>query len=878
MERNQIVDLKKIIIAAGLSAIIISVFSLPLGMYPALGNFMFPGNGLWLVPDEVPLSQTIQSDSISEDVQVYRDQWGIPHIYGSSEKDIIYALGYLHAQDRLFQMEMCRRQNRGRLSEILGPDYIDTDKFNLAMLKEYWANETLQAMINSADPTIHYVYEVLLIYCEGVNAYISTHMNALPLEFRFLNFEPDPWTPLDSLVFEKYMSEMLTWDYNDFIATELVNILSPTDYNDILGLPLDYQIPICPGYGEFTDISVPPSLLNLEAKPQAAQEQDSFLVGLSRAFMNSIETIPQEQKRIIAKENSVIGSNNWVVNGSKTASHLPILCNDMHLEFALPGIWYEAHVVDTTTGWNGYAFFLAGVPVPIVGHNQKIAWGFTNTAYDVLDWYYYNTTDEDHYMYKGVETAYGKINYTIPVKGQATIDFTVKNTTHGPVFTDFLESIDPSFLDAYPSNEIACKWISQNVSWTLLALYGYSHASNRAEFDGNATFWGAPAQNQIYADVDGHIGIRPTGSVPIRDDISNGLPAWNTGNGTMLYNGSQGEGEWTSYLPFGNLPHSEDPEQCYLNSNNQMVAGPDFLNQYSLQHPLAIDEGYRARRINTLLASHNEITVEDMMSFQLDVYSELAGNMTPILRDVINYNKTSKSAIDIAALNALSSWDYIMDKNKGTPTLFDIWLEVFMDKTFSDEMADYGVDYGPTYPFLEKLTREDEYSHWFDNISSGAVEYRNETIIAAWDTALTALQDFYGSSDIADWKWGDIHQIMVEHITGLEALSRGPIAINGTSFTLTPSWSNHWDGSKVVVQAATWGASERMIVDFSDMNKSISVIPSGQRGVSTSKHYTDQLYMYLNGEYHTQYFGADSTSEFQSGWIESQLKFVAGGA
>jgi penicillin amidase len=873
MERNQNVDLKKIITAGIMCAIIIGVFSVPFGMIPALGNFLFPGNGLWLVPDEVPLSETIQSSQITNDVQVYRDQWGIPHIYGSSETDIIYALGYVHAQDRLFQMEMARRQSRGRLSEILGPEYLEMDKFNLAMLKEYWANKTLEEMKNSVDPKVQEVYQLLLKYCDGVNYFINTHRNALPLELRFLNIKPSPWTPLDSLVFEKYMAEMLTWEYYDFTATQLANILPSAEYDELIEVPLDYQIPICPNYGEFSDISAPYSELN--AQPNGAQEQNSFITGLSKAFMESIKTIPQEQKRLAAKNNKVIGSNNWVVNGSKTQSGKPILCNDMHLEHALPGIWYEAHLIDTVHGLNGYGFFIAGVPVPIVGHNNYIAWGFTNTAFDVLDWYYYNQVDSDHYMYKGTPTKYGTINYSIPVKGQADYKFTVKTTVHGPVFTDFLSS---DLLGDYSSYDIACQWVAQNVTWDFLALYGYTHSTNRTEFDAASEYFGCPAQNHIYADVSGHIGIRPTGIVPIRDDTTYPLPGWHRGNGTMLYNGSRGEGEWTSYLPFSSLPHSENPEQCYLASNNQMIAGPDFLNQYYTQHPLGIEDGYRARRINTLLASHTDITIEDMINFQLDVYSTIAGNMTPILVQYLN-DKSGKSAKEIAALNALSSWDYVMDKTKGTPTLFEIWLEVFLDKTFSDDMEFYGVEYQPPFAFLEKLTREDQYSTWFNyRETSMDIETRNDTMDLALNTALNALELYFGTANIDEWIWGDIHIVAFPHITEIESLGSGPYPVNGTGFTLTPSWSSHWNGTHVVVEIADWGASERMIVDFSDMNQSISVIPSGERGVSTSKHYTDQLALYLNGKYHVQYFGADTLSEFRSEWIESRLKFVAGGA
>ncbi|MHA1341716.1 MAG: penicillin acylase family protein [Promethearchaeota archaeon] len=886
MKRVLKVELRKLIASSISATVIIIALSISFGLIPALGDFLFPGRGVWSVPDEISNSETITTSAINSDVIVYRDEWGIPHIYGSSEEDIMYALGYIHAQDRLFQMDMARRLTRGQMSEILGPEYIETDKFNLNMLKDYYSNEILNYLKQTSDPELKYLYQLLLKYCEGVNYYIDTHLNSLPLEFQFLGYTPKHWEPIDSLAFAKYMAEMLTWNYNDFYAIKLRTLLGAQNYSDLIDAPLDYQIPICPDYGNYSDISPPYSQLNANNNLPLGQQGDAtigynddniedssnmdaqYVSRMISAFLNDILKIPQETERITIQQNNAIGSNNWVINGSKSATGFPILCNDMHLAYGIPGIWYETHIIDTSSNWNFYGFFLAGVSVPIVGHNSYVAWGFTNTGYDVLDWYYYNTIDNDHYLYKGSILEYGKINYTINVKGQSPVHFTVKTTVHGPVFNDFLSE---KFLNDFPDNTIACKWIAQNITFELKALYGYSKAENRSSFDKASKYFHCPAQNTIYADIHGNIGIRPTGLVPIRNDTD--LPSWHAGNGTMPYNGSKGEGEWIGYIPFEDLPHSENPTQGYLTSANQIIAGPDYLKNYSLQHPLSIAPGYRARRINELLALNDDITVEDMKSFQLDVYSVLAGNVTPILVNVLQ-NLSNKTQIQNDVMIILQNWNYKMDKKLAAPTIFHVWYEIYKEYTFKDEFDALGIgDLLPNDAVLEKLTRENETAEWFNNISTPAVESRNETILAALNTALNALTNYFGTANPSQWRWELIHFVEFPHITGLSSLGFGPYPVNGSGRTINPKAVKLWKNGEIKPGISKWGASERLIVDFSDLNKTLSVIPSGERGISTSKHYSDQLELYLQGKYHPQYFGATTPQLFQQQWIESQILF-----
>ncbi len=876
----------KIIIASIGSIGLIIAFSMPLGMYPPLGGLLFPGDGLWTVPGEVPVHQTLSVAGLSDNVTVLRDEWGIPHIYGSNESDILFALGYCHAEDRLFQMDMARRMTRGQMSEILGESMLETDKYNLAMMKEYWSNETVEYMKNSQDAEVKAIYQKLLKYCDGVNLYIDNNLNNLPLEFQFLGYQPDPWTPVDAVAFSKYMAEMLTWGYQDISQLEMYELLGPENYSTFFQYPMPFQIPICPNYGDWDDISVTGQPLSAEESlpiPSSSGADGNVLVDESvsstfSSFLKGVEKIPQEKERM---ENSMNrGSNNWVVNGSKTESGLPILCNDMHLAWSLPGIWYEAHLYNTKDNWSFYGFFLAGVPVPIVGHNNYVGWGFTNTAYDVLDWYYYDKVegDDSKYMYKGAETSFTTNTYSIPVKGQDPVTFILNQTVHGPVFTSFMDTDD--LPEDIANKEIACKWIAQNITFEFQAFYGYSHSKNRSDYNTASSFFGLPAQNHAYADVEGNIAIRPTGKVPVRNDTN--IPSGHLGNGTFPYNGSAGHGEWTHYLELNDLPNCENPTQEYLVSANQVIAGPEYFALHDLQRPYAT--GYRARRIHTLLSQNDDITVEDMMRFQTDVYSTRAGNFTPSLLTALN--TITLDATGTAAKTLLSNWDYIMDKSVAAPSIFNVWIEIFKEETFMDEakaLNNTGFANNVRDNILENLTKNDPNSFWFDNVSTTSIEDANDIMILAFNKTVAGLTEFFGTSTVAEWKWGELHFVEIEHLTGLSGLGSDAYPWNGTGYTVTPSGANVWKNGEVQESYSHGGASERLIVDFADMNKSISVIPSGQRGISTSVHYDDQLMMFLKGEYHTQYFGATSSiatvpNGFKTAWIESTIEFLPGGA
>ena len=864
------------IIVGIVSAGVITAFSIPFGMIPALGNILFPGKGIWKIPAEVPEYEELEVFSLNDDVTVIRDTYGVPHIYAENEADIAFALGYVHAQDRLFQMDMARREVQGRLAEVLAefaPGIEEYDKFNLALGMKYWSEKTAEYAIElQENGTIDYMDEWVK-YVDGVNYYLETHKNEKPLEYYLLGFEPEPWDLVDSFSYIAYMSSMLAMQfydlgrYGDYMAFEAAGC---TDwyfekYNDIH----PYQIPIVPGYGDYSPLPVPQSV-----QAQISKEQFEISSRFTN-FLDNIGKLPY-QKDLLTRE-FTYGSNNWVVNGSKTVSGYPMLCNDMHLSWNSPGIWYEAHLVCENTGLNIYGFTIAGVPIPIAGHNEYIGWGFTNSGLDVMDWYYYDEVDDEHYIYNHTVTPYTYKNYDIKVKGQEPIQFTVKETVHGPVVGD-LTYLGYSAEDFGVDNVVlATQWTLYNISNLFRAVYGFNHATNINDFNEASKFFDLPGQNIIYADIDGNIQIRPTARIPIRDDSK--IPGWHTGNGTLPYNGSNGEGEWIGYVPFEDLPFSTNPSQKYLASANQVSVGPNYV-QYHLQ-AYGYGDGYRARRINEVLAAAPDGTIDInfMKALHSDVKSVSAKSFTPIiLTQLDTYYGPSKPAIIDEIYTILDNWDYIMDKDEVAPTIYRAWRDNMYAATYGDENTQYNISAYAQMNLLEYIMRENATSHWFDDVSTTPkIENLTDCVVRAMNDAIDYLSNLEEveeyTSDPNTWRWGIIHKGAFPDLLGIGVGYVGPFEMDGDYDTVNPSGIRLRSNG---ARPATSGASERLIVDFSNLNNSLSVIPSGQRAIQSSRHYSDQLVdLFLQGEYHVQWF-TNTASNFPTQAIESQIYFKGG--
>jgi len=549
----------------------------------------------------------------------------------------------------------------------------------------------------------------------------------------------------------------------------------------------------------------------------------------------------------------VIGSNNWVVNGSRTESGYPLLANDMHLSHGIPPIWYEIHYYSAESGMNVYGFSFIGGPGVIAGHNDYCAWGYTNGQVDVIDCYYYMVNPEnDNQFWNGTINGFTDFitaTELIKIKNAATYNLTVKFTDHGGVKCPVLpSSVYPysEISDTYPG-AISMRWTGLDIpNYLFKAVHGFTKMKNLDDFKEAGKDWKVPGQNTVYADIYGNIAIRPVGNFPIRPE-----GYW----GRIICNGSANEGEWLGYIPYDELPVSENHEQGYYASTNQYTAGPDypyFLGSF-------FDEGYRSRRINEILNSTGSgtggtFTVADMMAAQSDNVDTCARQLVPTATII---NPLPNETLVIQAVNYLKDWDFVMDKDSVAPAIWWVWVNFYINNIFNDEkeMANFTSTqfHYPQFNVIENITVHNSTVTWFDDVSTEGI---NETIediaLKSMEDTVDYLESYFGS-DISKWLWGDIHKLYIRHLGGISSLS-------------PPAY--RWDGDQLTLNAAsgltsvTSGPSERIVYDLGKLRErtldgvshpsiAISCIPGGQRGWALSDHYIDQLEeLWLEYKYH----------------------------
>lgn len=834
--------------------ILIIVLSTPIrGMF-ALGPIVSPGGIFGASHGSSYSSGTITLEGIEAPVTIIRDNWGVPHIYADTQKDAVFALGYCHAIDRMFQMEMTVRTGMGLMSEIMGNDSLDDDIYYLTLGIASAAQEMLDTfeIERKTDPQLDTLLEILDAYCDGVNYEINTRIktHTLPIEFQLLNFEPTPWTPLKTFIYNRLMSLMLTYSTFDLEATILRDELFNKDLYAMEELfPLNqtfYQVPIVPNYGTYENYSL--SLKVTEKTKADVQSGDSKT---RRSLIQKILDRTPESLNFF--QQSWIGSNNWVANGTKTVSGKSILANDMHLSIDLPHIWYEAHLVAKNDNWNIYGYTLTGTPVVIVGFNTHVAWGFTNVGPDGVDWFEYVWDGDKYWNGSGWALPIEK-NVTIPVKGLGDRNVTIRYTDDGVI------------MDEKGKSMIAMKWTAtESPTYEIKALYGANSATNWVEFNESMQWFHDPPQNVVFADSEGTIALRPTGRF-VKRNFTEGLLA------RFVQNGSDPSvnKDW-EYIPFNELPYSVNPDQCYLASANQKSTGPDY--HYYLSSTQAA--GYRGRSINRHLseAPDGSIDVDFMKDAQcgdigiLDISAEA---FTPFFIDAVGQAGVQLSKTAEVALAALKTWAdskdrFLMNKTLVGPTIFSETFSQFKNYTWFDEYEAAGiVDVTrPQDNTLEHLVRNLPNSTWFDDISTPPpmIEERDDIIVRAFIKAVEELEKEFGSN-VEEWLWGEYHQMYFNHLAEIPSFGKGSYPHDGSGYTLLAASGRHV-GS---------GPSERMVVDFENISNSWSVIPAGVSGNPANPHYADQaLELWMNGEYHLMLIQYDTVTSFPKENLEATL-------
>jgi penicillin G amidase len=755
----------------------------------------------------------VHLNGLTAPVEVIRDKFGVPHIYARNRDDLYRAQGYVHAQERFWQMDFWRYTGKGRLSELFGKSQIETDRF-LRMMG--WAR-IAQEEVDRLDKTS---LAILNAYCEGVNAYLADHQNSsLSLEHGILSFtnskyKPEKWTPLDSMVWGKVMS----WDLGMNLSTE-------TSRARLLKYRSIEQVEeLFPPYPNVNPLILPGYHWNSPGQT------------IPKEMVNSIDDIDQLLARFPLPHDpeSGIGSNNWVISGNRTVSGKPLIANDPHLGTQMPSIWYQIHMQcfpkSEDCKFNMAGFSFAGVPGVIIGHNERVAWAFTNIGPDVMDLYVekINPLNSNQYEVNGSWAEMTQLNEQIPVAGQSPSPVTLRYTRHGPVISDFSKNAKDIHQTASISMPekyaIALRWTALEPMNTFPAIWRMNLASNWTEFREAASHFDVPSQNILYADVDGNIGYQFPGKVPIRTK----------GDGRFPVPGWTDEYEWTGYIPFDQLPHQLNPPDGYFATANNAVVSDD-------SGPLVTEDwdyGWRARRIVEMINSHDKpIDLTAIQSMQSDNQSYNARNILPFLFKIEFHDEKL-----LEAKNLLAHWNFQQHSDSSAAAIFEAFWKHLLEETFYDELPpSLRPGGGSRWVEVIRVLLQNPNSHWWDNQKTSPIETRDAILKTAFTKAVKELQQTLGAS-MNTWRWGDLHTVTFRngsfgesHIRVLELLfNRGPFKTAGGATAVN---ATSWDASNSYEVTAL--PSMRMIVDLNDLNNSLAIHTTGQSGHPFHPHYID---------------------------------------
>ncbi len=737
---------------------------------------------------------TLAGDVLGHKVEIRRDRHGVPHILASSLNDAVFALGFVHAQDRLWQMEMNRRIAAGRLAEVLGKKAVASDIY-LRTLSLFDAARQAWAHLDSDTRAM------LKSYAAGVNAYIERHHGAWPPEFLITGVRPEPWTPIDSLGWLKVMALDLGGNFRRELARlDLLSVLTPRQVMQFY--------PPYPG-----------------EEPIPLPDINRLYDGLKLADLGIAPGPSAGEKGL--------GSNNWVVSGTHTRSGLPLLANDPHLRLNTPSIWYLAAIKVGDREVVGAS--MPGVPFIVLGRTDRIAWGFTNTGPDVQD-LYLEKLGED-----GISTAApdgpARLRFrreVIQVKDAEPVEIRVRISRHGPLISDAM----PELKARLPKNmALALRWTALDPDDTSAAIgVGFWRAHDFASFRAALHHFVVPEQNMVYADRKGHIGYYAPARVPIRGESNDthGLipaPGWKAGY------------DWQGFIPYDALPTRFDPPEGFIATANEKIVGPDY--PYYLTSEWV--PPYRGDRIRALLAAQDKHDRRSMARIQADVRSTIADDLLPLFLAHLKPDH----APEIAA--AMKAWDREMRIDTPEPLIFTAWHRAVARRLYADELKDKFPRYfGAKVVFLKLvLSGAPGYAAWCDDVTtSDHAESCDEIVTAALDDALALLRTRLGE-DWHSWRYGKLHRVIQEHRPfSAVALLRPFFELSGAndggimtvdvapaSFARDDLFHQHH------------GPSYRAIYDLAEPDRSLYVIPTGQSGNPLSGHYRDLFALWRTNRY-----------------------------
>lgn len=774
----------------------------PIGPVPPLGQLLSPSTGIWSVVQsaELPEESAAELAGLSAAVEVRYDDRGVPHIFAASEADAARALGWVHARDRLFQMELVQRAVAGTLTELVGARALPLDQGARRLALAQGAMAKWEAIPDSSA-----VKQVVRAYMEGVNAYVEgMSPQDLPLEYRLLGRKPRRFEPQDTYFLLIRMSQTLSFQQGELGFHAVEQLVGRAAAEAIYAVEAPIQEPIEPVAGRNA------ARLNAAWRMPAPLVPDSTRVATARAF--------GELAQSLTRGEAIVGSNNWSVSPRRSATGNALLAGDPHLELTMPSIWYEAHLV-VPGEMDVYGVSLPLSPIIPIGFNRDMAWTMTNTGNDVIDLYRETVDDSTSPRRYQVDGAWRDVTqrletYRDPRGAVVKVD-TFYATHRGPLIRTALGWTSQRWTAREPSDE------GNNFRLGM-------RATGVRDFYSRTETYQTPAQNMMTADREGNIGIRSTGRYPVRPG---------DGRGDVVFDGSTSASDWIGNQPLTWYPQAINPSQGYLASANQQPIDPSVRREYQGND---WPSPWRAMRINNLLRGDSSVTVDEMRRFHTDPRSEL----TPFIMTAVGDAKSSAEAAgtwtadDEAAFGILVKDDPAFTPDSRWAVLFAALVSNLTDLTW-DELVPAGAERRLATPgqmILVMLLRDANNVWWDDRRTSDVVESRDAIVLKALREAWGKTRATQGN-DPAQWRWGNVRQINVHHLLRLPGFGRSGLEVQSGPGTLSPSESN-----------GTHGASWRFVVELGSEVKAWGTYPGGQSGNPVSSRYDDRLELWRTGQ------------------------------
>jgi penicillin amidase len=751
-------------------------------------------------------------------VTVLRDAWGVPQIYAASEHDLFFAQGWVHAQERLWQMEFDRRVSSGRLAELLGPGLVETDRA-VRTLGIRRAAERDWRLLDAGSRAI------LAAYAEGVNAFVAAHRDHLPVEFSIFGVEPAPWTPVDSLAW----ATMSSYSLSQNASVELMRLRLAARLGEAATARLlpPYEGPLilpdgapaaaaAPRATTASELHWPPADLAAGRSPAGAAGE-AMLAGL------------------LGARSEVPGSNAWVVHGSRTASGRPLLANDTHLGLGMPSPWFENGLHGGRFEAAGFSF--PGVPLVVIGHNARIAWGISNMCGDVEDLYVERRDAGGRLLGPAGWYAPEATPESIAVRGGRAVSIQVLASRHCPLVEE-IEGLPPG------SPPLALRWAGLDGNRLLDALAALDQAGGWEDFRRALASWDSPALNFVYADRDGHIGYQAAGRLPLRAPGHTGLEP--VPGDTERY-------DWRGFIPWEAMPHVLDPAAGYVVTANNKVVGENY--PYHIAYDYA--DPYRPARLAADLAAAPRLTLAQARRIQTDTTAPEAADLLPLLAAVRPASERERRALAVTR-----AWDRRFDPESAGATIYYAWFRELLRASVRDSVGQEFMDDYPAFPLnqtpmLVRLLAAGR-RPWFDDRRPAPAESRDQLLGRSFTAAVDALAARLGDAP-EEWRWRLVHVAFLAHqplgqsgVGPLMWLFNGrPLPLGGEAFSVEANTPSPLPQHPYRVG---FGVSQRLLIDLADLDGVLAVNSTGQSGALLAPHAQDQIALWAHGDYRTEPF------------------------